>query len=151
MDPKELAKARNSPENQKRLEDLKRIGDADKARISEGAKIFDPIALLARANEIHEVTHPQLGVIRFGELMLTDSEVISQCREKNDRVAMSVYLMLKKAYPEMPTYTSENISGFFKTFPLVEGMALLQFFLGQPCFLGEKSIDGLKQTQAPTS
>ena len=55
MDPKELAKARNSPENQKRLENLKKIADADEARRSEGVKIFDPVALLKRASEIHQV------------------------------------------------------------------------------------------------
>ena len=72
---------------------------------------------MARANEIHQVAHPQLGVIRFGELKLSDSELISQCKEKDDRTAMAVYLMLKKAYPEMQEYTPETISGFFKTFP----------------------------------
>ena len=85
LDSKELAKARNSPENQKRLEELRKIADAEDARRFEVAKTFDPVALMARANEIHEVVHPQLGVIRFGELKLSDSELISKCKEKDDR------------------------------------------------------------------
>ncbi len=151
MDSKDLAKARNNPENKKRLEDLRKLADSDDTRRVEAAKIFDPIALMARANEIHQVTHPQLGLIRFGELKLGDSELISKCKEKDDRSAMAVYLMLKKAYPEMQEYTPETIREFYKTFPMVEGTALLQFFLSQPCFLEEKSVNGSKQTQAPTN
>jgi hypothetical protein len=151
LDSKELAKARNSPENKKRLEDLRKLADSEDARRVEAAKIFDPVALMARANEIHEVTHPDLGVIRFGELKLSDSELISKCKEKDNRSAMAVYLMLKKAYPQMQNYTPETIKDFYKTFPMVEGTQLLQFFLSQPCFLDEKSECGSKQTQAPTS
>ena len=151
LDSKELAKARNSPENQKRLGELRKIAGAEDAKRAEVAKIFDPVALMARANEIHEVTHPQLGIIRFGELKLSDSELISKCKEKDDRSAMAVYLMLKKAYPQMQTYTPETIKEFYKTFPMVEGTALLQFFLSQPCFLEENSANGSEQTQAPTS
>jgi hypothetical protein len=151
LDSKELAKARNSPENKKRLEDLRKLADSEDARRVEAAKIFDPVALMARANEIHEVTHPDLGVIRFGELKLSDSKLISKCMEKDDRSAMAVYLMLKKAYPEMQEYTPETIKDFYKTFPMVEGTALLQFFLSQPCFLEEKSVNGSERTLAPTS
>jgi hypothetical protein len=151
MDPKELAAARNTPENAKRLAELKAAENADNAKRLESAKMFDPIALLTRASEIHEVTHPQLGVIRFGELKLSDSEVISECKAKNDRSAMAIYLMLKKAYPQMPDYTPETISAFYQAFPMVEGTAMLQFFLSQPGFLGEKSPNGSKPTQTPTS
>ena len=149
MNSKELARARDNPENRKRLESLRRLADSEESRRLEAAKIFDPVALMARANEIHQVTHSQLGVIRFGELKLSDSEVIGKCKE--DRSAMAVYLMLKKAYPDLPEYTPETIREFYKTFPLVEGTALIQFFLSQPCFLEEKSESGSKQTLAPTS
>jgi hypothetical protein len=142
LDSKELAKARNSPENKKRLGELRKLADSADSIRFEAAKIFDPVALMARANEIHEVTHSQLGIIRFGELKLSGSELISKCREKDDRSAMAVYLMLKKAYPQMQNYTPENIKEFYKTFPMVEGTQLLQFFLSQPCFLVEKSGNG---------
>ena len=148
MDPKELAKARNSPENKKRLEELRKLADSQDARRVEDAKAFDPVALMARANEIHQVTHPQLGVIRFGELKLSDSELISKCKEKDDRTAMAVYLMLKKAYPEMQEYTPETIREFFKTFPLVEGTALLQFFLVATLFFRGKISQWVKTNQS---
>jgi hypothetical protein len=151
LDSKELAKARNSPENKKRLGELRKLADSEDARRVEAAKVFDPVALMARANEIHQVTHPELGVIRFGELKLSDSEQISKCKVKDDRSAMAVYLMLKKAYPEMQDYTPETIKEFYKTFPMVEGTQLLQFFLSQPCFLDEKSVNGSKLTPAPSS
>jgi hypothetical protein len=151
LDSKELAKARNSAENKKRLGELRKLADSDDSKRLEAAKIFDPVALMARANEIHQVKHPQLGVIQFGELKLSDSELISKCKEKDDRSAMAVYLMLKKAYPEMQEYTPETIGEFYKTFPMVEGTQLLQFFLSQPCFLEEKSKNGSKPTPAPTS
>ena len=152
MNKAELAAARNSPENKKRLAELIEAGRMQRApKHPEASKLFNPIALLSRTSEIHEVTHPQLGIIRFGELVLSDSELISKCKEKNDRSAMAIYLMLKKAYPEMPEYTPETISEFYKAFPMVEGTQLLQFFLSQPGFLGEKSQNGSNQTQPPTS
>jgi hypothetical protein len=130
---------------------FKAMATAEDKRSCEVAKLFDPVALIARAGEIHEVKHPQLGIIKFGELMLSDSELVSKCKGQDDRSAMAVYLMLKKAYPDMPEYTPETIGGFYRAFPMVEGTALLQFFLSQPCFLGEKSSSGSNQTQAPTS
>ena len=141
----------NSPENIAAHKKFKAMANAQEQKIAEVAKLFDPVALMARAGEVHEVTHPQLGVIKYGELMLSDSEIVSKCTTKDDRSAMAIYLMLKKAYPEMPEYTPDTIDGFYRAFPMVEGTSLLQFFLSQPCFLGEKSVNGSKQTQAPTS
>ena len=151
MNKSELAAARNSPENKKRLAELEAIENAYDSKHTQPTKLFNPIALLSRKSEIHEVTHPQLGIIRFGELVLSDSEIISKCKEKDDRSAMAIYLMLKKAYPEMPDYTPETIKGFYASLPMVEGTQLLQFFLSQPGFLGEKSPSGSEQTQPPTS
>jgi hypothetical protein len=48
---------------------------------------------------------------------------------------MVVYLILKKAYAEMPDYTPETISEFYRVFALVEGGALLAFFLLHKCQL----------------
>ena len=140
-----------SPENLARIAEFEKKAAADQAKRGAVAKIFDPVALLKRASEIHEFTHPTLGVVRFGELKLSDSEIVSKCKTKDDRSAMAVYLMLKKAYPEMADYTPETIGGFYRAFPMVEGTSLLQFFLSQPCFLGENSSNGSNQTQAPTS
>jgi hypothetical protein len=141
----------SDPKNLERIAEFENMAAADLAKSEVAAKIFDPVALIARANEIHQVTHPQLGLIRFGELKLSDSELIGKCKEKIDRSAMAVYLMLKKAYPEMQDYTPETIKEFYKAFPMVEGTEMLQFFLSQPCFLEETSASGSKQTQAPSS
>jgi hypothetical protein len=140
------------PENVRRVERFKAIAEAQEKRVVEvvaaTAKLFDPVALIKRASEIHEVQHPTLGLIRFGELKLSDSETVSKCKGQEDRSAMAVYLMLKKAYPEMPEYTPETIGEFYKVFPMVEGGVLLKFFTLQPCFLGENSKSGLELTRA---
>ena len=136
----ELAKARNSPENQERLAKLKDAEGAADAGREAVAKIFDPVALLKRASEVHEFNHPTLGVVRFGELVLNDSMVLEKCTTPAAKTAMTLYLMLKKAHPGLPVYTPENILEFYKVFPLAEGGALLQFITEQPCFLPKKSL-----------
>ena len=141
----------NSPENVAAHSKFKAMANAQEQKIAEVARLFDPVALMNRAGEIHEVKHPQLGTIKYRELMLSDSEIISKCTTKDDKSAMAIYLMLKKAYPQMPDYTPETIAGFYRAFPMAEGTSLLQFFLSQPCFLGEKSANGSNQTQAPTN
>ena len=148
---KSIREMLKDPKNIAAHEKFKAMSEAHDQKIAEGARFFDPVALMARANQVHEVRHPQLGIIKFGELMLSDSETVSKCTTKDDRSAMAVYLMLKKAYPEMPEYTPDTIDGFYRAFPMVEGTSLLQFFLSQPCFLGEKSANGSNQTQALTS
>ena len=141
-DSQSLQKARNSPENKERLAKLRALADKNDAEIDATAKIFDPVDLMRRAGEIQETEHPQLGKIRFGELTLEDSEVLRKCKTDADKTAMALYLMLKKAYPEMPTFTPENINGFYKAFPMVEGAALLKFVSEQPAFLSQESETG---------
>jgi hypothetical protein len=114
----------------------------EQANIDATTKLFNPAELMRRASEIREFNHPQLGLIRFGELTIADSEIIRQCTSDADKTAMAVYLMLKKAYPEMPTYTPENISGFYMAFPVMEGAALLHFVSELPVFLQKNSTSG---------
>jgi hypothetical protein len=58
--------------------------------------------------------------------------------------------MLKKAHPDLPEYTPENILEFYNVFPLNEGAALLQFISEQPSFLPKKSSkSGLLSTVVP--
>jgi hypothetical protein len=111
---------------------------ADDAKRRVAAKVFYPVALLKRASEIHEFTHPTLGIVRFGELVLNDSVMLEKCKTAADRTAMTLYLMLKKANPGLPDYTPENILEFYNMFPLAEGAALLQFISEQPSFLPKK-------------
>ena len=128
----------NSPENKARHAEFERMAAADDAKRRVAAKVFDPVALLKRASEIHEFTHPTLGIVRFGELVLNDSLMLEKCKTAAAKTAMTLYLMLKKANPGLPDYTPENILEFYNMFPLAEGAALLQFISEQPSFLPKK-------------
>jgi hypothetical protein len=128
----------NSPENKARHAEFERMAAADDAKNLAAAKVFDPVALLKRASEIHEFTHPTLGIVRFGELVLNDSLMLEKCKTAAAKTAMTLYLMLKKANPGLPDYTPENILEFYNMFPLAEGAALLQFISEQPSFLPKK-------------
>ena len=138
----------NSPENLARIAEFEKKASADQAKREGAAKIFDPVALLKRASEIHEFEHPTLGIVKFGELVLNDSAILEKCKTPESKTAMTLYLMLKKAHPDLPEYTPENILEFYNVFPLVEGAALLQFISEQPSFLPKKnSKSGLLYTE----
>jgi hypothetical protein len=138
----DVAAVLETPENKARIAKFEKMAAQEQASFETTAKLFNPTELMRRATEIREFNHPQLGLIRFGELTIADSEIIRQCTSDADKTAMAVYLMLKKAYPEMPTYTPENISGFYKAFPVMEGAVLLQFVSELPVFLQRNSATG---------
>jgi hypothetical protein len=123
-----------------------KMAQEDDAKRAAAPKIFNPAELMKRASTINEADHPILGKIRYGELTLDDSFLISKCKTDEDKSAMAAYLMLKKAYPEMPTYNPENISQWSKSMPLAEGAALLLFIRSTPAFLRTQSVRGLRQT-----
>jgi hypothetical protein len=136
-------------ENQARIAKFKAQAEEYVRQKTTSAVVFDPVALLKRASEIHEFTHPTLGIVRFGELTIKDSAVLEQCKSPEAKTAMALYLMLKKANPAMPEYTPENILDFFNQFPLAEGAALLQFVSEQPSFLPKNSLkNGLAPMEA---
>ena len=135
------------PENETKIAEFKRRADAEDAKNAAIAKLFDPVALLQRAGKIHEAQHPTLGLIRYGELVIADSEIINKCKNKADRNAMSIYLMLKKAYPDLPDYTPETISEFNNSFPMLEASELIKFLNEQPGFLLTKSPTGSSTAQ----
>lgn len=141
-DARKVAVILDTPENRERLAQFERMAEQDEAKRRAAAKLFNPADLIRRANEIREFMHPTLGKIRFGELTLQDSEVLRQCKTDADKTAMALYLMLKKAYPEMPTFTPENIGGFYGAFPMAEGAELLKFLSEQPSFLPQDSASG---------
>jgi hypothetical protein len=135
------------PENEAKVAEFKKRAEAQEAKDQAAAKLFDPVALLQRGGQIHEAQHPTLGLIRYGELVIADSEIINKCKNKADRNAMSIYLMLKKAYPNLPDYTPENISEFNCSFPMLEASELIKFLNEQPGFLLTKSPPGSSTTQ----
>jgi hypothetical protein len=151
MSKKQLtsAEAAKLPENKAKIAEFKRQADLQEAKDQAAAKLFDPLMLLQRAGKIHEVQHPTLGLIRYGELVIADSESINKCKNKADRNAMSIYLMLKKAYPNLPDYTPETISEFNASFPMLEASELIKFLNEQPGFLLAKSPTGSSTVQTP--
>jgi hypothetical protein len=124
--------------------------DEQRAEKSEVIKkIFNPVELTKNSNKIIEVDLPVLGLLKYGELTLDDSFTIAKCKGDADKTSMAVYLMLKKAYPEMPNYTTENIGEWRKTMPMAEGAALLLFIRGTPAFLRTQSLPGFDTAQKP--
>jgi hypothetical protein len=122
--------------------------DAKQAEVKTVAsKLFDPVELTRQAKTIHEADEPLLGKLRFGELTLDDSFIIDRCKSDAEKSSMAAYLMLKKAYPEMPVYEPENIKQWAQLMPLAEGAALLQFLSGTPAFLRVQSLRGLAPTK----
>jgi hypothetical protein len=104
-------------------------------------RIFDPHKLLERAAKIYEVDHPSLGKLRYGELTFEDAFEINKCKSDAEKTETIAYLMLRKAYPDIPR-------DFLKRMPLIESAALIDFLTKQPGFLSptKSSQNGLKTT-----
>ena len=117
-----------------------KIIEDDKAQLAKG-KIFDPLKLLERAAKIHEINHPTLGKLRYGELTFEDAFEINKCKTDKQKTETVAYLMLKKAYPDIPC-------DFLKQMPLLESAALIDFLTKQPTFLSQtkSSQNGSKTT-----
>jgi hypothetical protein len=120
-----------------------KIAEHDEAQKAKG-RIFDPQLLIHRAGQIHEVEHPVLGLLLYGELTFADSFEINKCKTDVEKTEMVAYLMLSKAYPDIPR-------DFLKRMPLVEGAALIDFLTQQPAFLSplKRSPNGSKTTRKP--
>jgi hypothetical protein len=120
-----------------------KIAEHDEAQRAKG-RIFDPRELLQRAGQIREVQHPVLGLLRYGELTFEDSFEINKCATDVEKTEMVAYLMVSKAYPDIPR-------DFLKRMPLVEGAALIDFLTKQPAFLSpaKNSPSGSKTTSKP--
>ena len=137
-----IAEAINDPENQERWNKFKQEADAEDARREAAARAFDPRLLMERAGKIHEVDHPILGTLRFGELTFEDSFEINKCKTDVEKTELVAYLMMSKAYPGIP-------KDFLKRMPLIEGAALIDFLTKQPVFLSspKNSRGGSKATR----
>jgi len=117
-----------------------KILEHDEAQRAKG-KIFDPHKLLERANKIHDVDHPTLGKLQYGELTFEDAFEINKCKTDTEKTETIAYLMLRKAYPDIPR-------DFLKRMPLLESAALIDFLTKQPAFLSptKSSPNGSKIT-----
>ena len=56
------AAAAKLPENKEKIAEFKRRAEADDARNEAVAKLFDPVALLQRAGQIHEAQASNIGL-----------------------------------------------------------------------------------------
>lgn len=134
----------NQRTNAERAEEFEaKIAEHDEAQKAKG-RTFDPQLLIHRAGQIHEVEHPVLGLLRYGELTFEDSFEINKCKTDVEKTEMVAYLMLSKAYPDIP-------QDFLKRMPLIEGAALIDFLTKQPAFLSppKRSPNGSKTTRKP--
>lgn len=91
-------------------------------------RIFDPLELIDRASKIHSFEHPILGTVMFGELTFRDAFEINKCKTDVEKTETVAWLMMKKAYPELPP-------DFLTRMPLIESAALIDFLTKQPGFL----------------
>jgi hypothetical protein len=106
------------------------------------ARIFNPQELIKRAAKIHEVNHPVLGLVRFGELTFEDAFEIDKCKTDVEKTETVAWLMTRKAYPKLKR-------DFLKHMPLIESAALVDLLTKQPAFLSaqQNSQSGLQTTQ----
>jgi hypothetical protein len=120
-----------------------KLAEHDEAQKAKG-RIFDPQLLMHRAGQIHEVEHPVLGMLRYGELTFEDSFEINNCKTDVEKTEMVAYLMLSKAYPDIS-------KDFLKRMPLVEGAALIDFLIKHPAFSSQakRLPNGSKITRKP--
>ena len=107
-----------------------KISEYEEAQFAKG-RIFDPKLLIDRAEKIHEVVHPVLGLVRYGELTFEDSFEINKCKTDVEKTELVAWLMMSKAYPDLPR-------DFLKRMPLIEGAALIDFLTKNPCFLSHQ-------------
>jgi hypothetical protein len=84
---------------------------------------FDPIKTLADSNAIKEIYDEKFGVIKYGSLTYKQNKEIKSITDMEDRTTNMVFLMLKKAYPEL---TLEDVEawGF-------EKVARMSFLIGK--------------------
>ena len=108
-----------------------KITEYEAAQAAKG-RIFDPKLLIERAANIHEVVHPVLGLLRYGELTFEDSFEINKCKTDVEKTELVAWLMMSKAYPELP-------KDFLKHMPLIEGAALIDYLTKNPCFLSHQN------------
>ena len=94
-----------------------------------------------RAERIHEIVHPVLGLLRYGELTFEDSFEINKCKTDVEKTETVAWLMMSKAYPELPR-------DFLKRMPLIEGAALIDYLTKNPCFLSQQTNSRTGSTSA---
>jgi hypothetical protein len=62
---------------------------------------FDPMKILEDSKAIKEIYDEKFGVIKYGSLTYVENKKIKTITDTEDRTTNMVYLMLKKAYPDL--------------------------------------------------
>ena len=111
---------------------------------AEKAAKFDVKALIQSSQQLRSVEVEGLGTIQYGVLTLKDSLELSKYQTNEERSAAMIWLMLRKAYPEL---TLEDI----KNLPLDVAANIMTALAKDSGFLtGKKSKSGSEQTLTPS-
>jgi len=103
---------------------------------AEKAAKFDVKALIQSSQQLRSVEVEGLGTIQYGVLTLKDSLELSKYQTNEERSAAMIWLMLRKAYPEL---TLEDI----KNLPLDVAANIMTALAKDSGFLtGKKSKNG---------
>jgi hypothetical protein len=105
------------------------------------AKLFDPKKLVEDSRAVRKVYDPDLGVIAYRTLTMEDLIEINKHESNEEKNIMSLYLMLRKTYPDL---TLEDV----REFGLDSVVKLLKIIVGPGGFLQvpKTSPPGLTQT-----
>lgn len=68
---------------------------------AEKAKLFNPLELAKSSREIRSTFIEGVGEIRYGPLTVADMLEISKTESDEERGILIMWLMLRKAYPEL--------------------------------------------------
>ena len=76
---------------------------------AEKASKFDVKALVQSGQQLRSVEVEGLGIIQYGVLTLKDSLELSKYQTNEERSAAMIWLMLRKAYPELSLEDVKNL------------------------------------------
>ena len=113
---------------------------------AEKAAKFDVKALIQSGQQLRSVEVEGLGTIQYGVLTLKDSLELSKYQTNEERSAAMIWLMLRKAYPEL---TLEDV----KNLPLDVAASIMTAITKDLGFLsqtGKKLKSGSEPTLTPS-
>ncbi len=104
------------------LEELAAAAKKDEAKKAELGN-FDPFEAVRDAKTVKMLRDEKLGVVKYGALTYKESRECSKIEDREERTVHIVWLMLKKAHPQL---TREDV----ESMP-VEKVARLSALLGE--------------------
>jgi hypothetical protein len=92
------------------------------------AKLFNPQELVKEAKTLRQKHHPKLGLVNYGVLTIDELFDLDKITEKDERSKAMLWMMLRKAYPDL---TKEDVGRF----PGVKAAELLKLMTQDADFL----------------